>query len=446
MPKISLPRFLLTLSVLFLSCLSVHGQDLILQSLDQVLLFAKENAPEQQIRNWQKEHEQYVPSISSAELFPSLRAYGTWDNYLQLPVQLLPSEAVGGEPGTFTEIRFGTQFQASLGLEASLPLFDPELWRRVKSDRLRARMNLQELYSQEQAWTEEIARTYFQLLLHEESLKLADTRFHLSDSIYRLSELIYEEGEMEPLPFQRIKSSALAAKQALIRQQKQADLVKSSLLSLIGAGDKQIRFSGKIQDLITQAEFSTYELTSLPDWKRSELTVELNKQIWKQNRAGLLPKLNATGRFYQQTLANQFSLRDASSFEVGVVGLSLNWNLFQGNLKRLKTKTAYLDWQIAKERQKLTQQMLTQEQQNLETELGKSQQLVNEFGKLLQLFEENYRLAGIQWAEGQLNADELLQVEREWIEQQQEYLIALADLFTSQALLAIRNQTYSENP
>ena len=33
-----------------------------------------------------------------------------------------------------------------------------------------------------------------------------------------------------------------------------------------------------------------------------------------------------------------------------------------------------------------------------------------------------------------------------WIEQQQEYLIALADLFTFQALLAIRNQTYSENP
>ena len=189
-----------------------------------------------------------------------------------------------------------------------------------------------------------------------------------------------------------------------------------------------------------------YVLSAIPEWKKADLEVAGSEQAWKQSRASHLPKLTATGRFYQQTLANNFNLSGASSFEVGMVGLSLNWNLFQGNLKRLKTKTAYLDWQIAKEQQRHTQQVLSDEQSMLQSEWINNHLLVQGFDPLLKLYADNFRLAGLQWAAGIIPADELLQVEKEWLEQQQEYLIALADLFTSQALLVIRNQTYSENP
>ncbi|GMQ29666.1 hypothetical protein Aconfl_23090 [Algoriphagus confluentis] len=434
------------MGLFYLSCQPAFGQDLVFHTLEEVLFFAKENSPEQRIRALEREKEGIASRMSRTELLPAFRAYGTWDNYLQLPVQLLPSEAVGGEPGTFTEIRFGTQYQINLGVEASLPLFDPELWSRIKSDRLRYQMGLQELSSKEQAWTEEIARMYFQVLLHEESLRLAEARYQLSDSIFQLAEFTFQAGEMEPLPFQRIKASALSAQHAFIRQQKQRDLAKSSLTTLIGAGNQPVGLSEKIQSLATKEEFSSYELNSLPSWRREELALALSQQAWKQSRASYWPKLTANGRFYQQTLGNNFNLSDASSFEVGVWGLSLNWTIFQGNQKRLKTKTAYLDWQIAKERQLHTQQILVEEQNQLDIELRQNQQLVNDFAPLQVLYEENYRLAGIQWAEGQISTDELLQVEKEWIEQQQEYLIALSDLFTSKALQAIRNQSYTETP
>jgi outer membrane protein TolC len=188
-----------------------------------------------------------------------------------------------------------------------------------------------------------------------------------------------------------------------------------------------------------------YDLSMLPDWKRADLMVEMQRQSWKQMRASHLPRIAANGQFFQQALGNEFGMRDAGTFEVGVIGLSFNWDIFQGNQKRLKTKTAYLDWQIAKEQQSQTRLLLTEERNRLETELRQNETLVAGFRPLLQLYEDNFRLAGIQWGVGQISADELLQVEREWIEQQQEYLISLSDLYTSKALLAIRNQTYSEN-
>ncbi len=439
-------RFLLALGVFYLSCHPTHGQEISLHNLEEVLRFANAHASEQKLRVMQESQQELAPRISRGELLPSVRAYGTWDNYLQLPVQLLPSEAVGGEPGTFTEIRFGTQYQLNLGLEASIPLFDPELWNKVKADRLRSQMSISDLAAQEQGWAEEIARVYYQFLLHEESLILARQRFFLSDSIYRLSEFAFDAGEMEPLPFQRIKAEALAAQNALAKQQKQKDLAGTSLLRLIGAEENLIQFTEKIRDLPLSEQIADYELSTLPEWKKSEYSVAMSEQAWKQSRASHLPKLAANGKFYQQTLGNSLNLSDASSFEVGVIGLSLNWNLFQGSQKRLKTKTAYLDWQIAQEQQQLTQQILTEERAKLQIELEQNQRVVTGYVPLLELYSENFRIAGLQWVEGQIPTDELLQVEREWILQQQEYLIALADLFTSKALLFIRNQSYSENP
>jgi outer membrane protein TolC len=445
MPNTPFMRIILAVGVVYLSCLPLQAQEIHLHSLEEVLLFAKTNAPEQKIWKMQGQQQEYAPRMSSAELLPKVRLFATWDNYLQLPVQLLPSEAVGGEPGTFTEIRFGTQFQTSTGIEASLPLFDPELWSRIKTERLRSRYNLQDISQQEQAWTEDIARAYYQLLLHLESRKLAEARHHLSDSIYRLAEITYQTGEMEPLPFQRIQATALAAQNALSRQKKQEENARQTLRSLIGAGERMLHFDEKIKASELKPAFADYELAALPEWKKADLLVNMNEQSWKNSRAKHLPRLAASGQFFQQALGNEFGLREAGTFEVGVIGLSLNWDIFQGNFKRLKTKTAYLDWQISKEQQQRTRELLAEERDRLETDLIQNQGLVTGFGPLLNLYAENFRLAGIQWAEGQISVDELLQVEREWIEQQQEYLIALSDLFTSKALLAIRNQSYAEN-
>lgn len=436
--------FWISFGLLFLTSHSSVAQELRLTKLEEVIRFAKSQAPEQKIRELRTEEENYVLPMSKAELLPSLRAYSTWDNYLQLPVQLLPSEAVGGEPGTFTEIRFGTQYQINLGFEASFPLFDLELWNKIKTDRLRSEMNLRRISVEEQVWIEEIAKRYYQLLLHQESLRLAERRFHLSDSIYRLANITQQTGEMEPLPFQRIQASALSAQHARIKQKKQTELVQSSLKRLIGARDTAILFTGNFQTAHLDKKQLSYELTIQPEWRRAELEVSMAEQLWKQSRFSHLPKITANGRFYQQTLANNFNLSDASSFEVGLIGLSLNWNIFQGNFKRLKTKKAYLDFQIAKEQQILTQLLLEEERYHLETELSKNQILADKLVPIVELYEDNYRLAGIQWAEGLIAADELLQVEREWIGQQQEYLAALSDLLTSRALLAIRNQIYSE--
>ncbi|MBN7800106.1 TolC family protein [Algoriphagus aestuariicola] len=437
----------LTLIALFLAVIPLMGQKVSVRNFGDILDFAYTQSDEKQLWELQRLQEESSQRESKSELLPRLRAYGNWDNYLELPVQLLPSESVGGEPGTFTEIRFGTKYQVNLGLEFSIPLVDLELWNRIKTDRLKYEVAKEDISSQEHAWVEQLARSYYLLLLHKESLELAKNRYVLSDSIYRLAKAKFEIGELEPLPFHRIEASARSAKNQVFNQEKQVKTALNSLNRLIGADQtSEFEFLDQLADQQPEILTADYDLEQLPEWKMAQHRVDLNEQALKQSRTSHLPTLMATGSFYQQTLGNQLNLQDASSFEVGVWGLRLEWDIFQGGKQKTKTKTAALDYQIAQKQLEVTRQALVQEKLDLEAEIVHNQALATGFLPLLSVYESNYRLAGIQWAEGFIPVDELLQVENEWIDQQLDYLLALSELATSKALVSIRNHSYSQQP
>src|SRR5688572_25564010 len=47
-----------------------------------------------------------------SSLLPQVRAFGTFDNNINLPVQLVPAQIFGGPEGEFREIKFGTRYNA----------------------------------------------------------------------------------------------------------------------------------------------------------------------------------------------------------------------------------------------------------------------------------------------------------------------------------------------
>src|SRR5215216_7121455 len=52
-------------------------------------------------------------------MLPQLKAFGTLDDNVSLPVSLVPAQFLGGQEGEFAKVQFGTQYAASYGAEAS---------------------------------------------------------------------------------------------------------------------------------------------------------------------------------------------------------------------------------------------------------------------------------------------------------------------------------------
>src|SRR5688572_32813302 len=75
-------------------------------SLDEAIAHAKSNNATLKAENLNQQiSDQRLKSAWSA-LLPSVRAFGTLDNNISLPVQLVPAEFLGGQEGEFAKVQF----------------------------------------------------------------------------------------------------------------------------------------------------------------------------------------------------------------------------------------------------------------------------------------------------------------------------------------------------
>ena len=56
---------------------------------------------------------------------PQISGEFDFKDFFEIPTTAIPGEFFGGEPGSFTTVQFGTQYNASAGLSASQLIFEP---------------------------------------------------------------------------------------------------------------------------------------------------------------------------------------------------------------------------------------------------------------------------------------------------------------------------------
>ncbi len=428
---------LFTLSSLF----PVSGQDLSLGSFAEVFDHASSHQADFLI--WEKTAGQQTYEVRNAKggLMPQIKAYGNFDNFLQLPVQLVPSEAFGGEPGTFTEIQFGTQYQLDVGLEASLPLVDTKAWNRVKSAHLEKQLSDSELQSARQNHKEQLARAYHLALLSQEALKLSEDNYKAADSIHQVARQQFDQGVLEPLPYQRLKAAASRAKSHYHQQVSSTSSNSNKLKYLMGLdqGDsihltETIVFQGMPEDI------PSYLLETQPDYQGAIVSLELAERSLKASRQRYLPTLNAIGRYSQQAWSNDTRMSNYTWFSTAMIGLRLEWTVFGGNLTRNQINSTKLKRDIAEARLRQAEQQLIQEQHDLSTDLVQNLEILKSYRETYAVYEDNYRLARIQFREGVISIDELLQVQQELWDNQRQYLNSLADYLIAKALIEIKSE------
>lgn len=68
---------------------------------------------------------------------PTGNATLTQLNNTRLPINLIPAEILGGQPGTFQEVKFGLQYNTNFTTTIDLKLINPEGWENFKQSKLK---------------------------------------------------------------------------------------------------------------------------------------------------------------------------------------------------------------------------------------------------------------------------------------------------------------------
>jgi outer membrane protein len=133
----------------------------------------------------------------TASGLPQVYASAGYQNFIKQPVQLLPGEFAGGEPGTFVPITFGTEQNMSADITASQLLFDGSFFVGLKAAKTYYKLaqNIQKTSKAELKAT--ISELYNAVLVTDAFAKNQEALYHsFKDLAFELTRR-WEEGMIE---------------------------------------------------------------------------------------------------------------------------------------------------------------------------------------------------------------------------------------------------------
>lgn len=429
---------------ILIACSGFALQAQTFSSLDEFISYSKLNNPSLKAENLNREISNQRLKSAWSVLLPQVRAFGNIDNNVSLPVQLVPAQFLGGPEGTYAKVQFGTQFAATYGAEANLSLVNASNWKNIKTSQLAQEASLHQYQDRELNLTEQIITAYYFALLSREAIVLNEELLHAADSLLSAASSRLQNGMIETLEYNRVKSLYLETSQQLKESQGAYDKNINTLKSLANLHEKDSlilteNISGSAKTQTPSRLAITYQ--QLPKYKMLSARSVQNEAEMKKQQSKVLPELSLFARYSRQAFNNEFKLFSSGQdwFDVGVVGIRAEWSLFSGFNRQSSIRQATLQSHSAKlELENYTLQAEKELQElaiNHEVAVTGLRQATEHYT----LNAMNHRIAGEKYKEGVYSVDQYVTIYQETVRSQNQYLAKLAYYLVYESMIQSRN-------
>jgi outer membrane protein len=257
-------------------------------------------------------------------------------DYEKLPVSLIPAEFLGGEPGTFAPLQFGTRWTATAGIGATQLLFDPSYIVGVKASKTFRELSTKNLARTQIETAVAVTKAYYSVLVLREAKKILEANEVRLKKLLNDTKALYENGFVEKIDYERVQvaynnivtenenfllTMALSEKTLVFQvgMPSTAKIVISD--SLNSEAVKNMIVPDEIADVSKRIEYSIM--------KSQERLQEYNVKRYKGQ---YLPSLSLYGNLSTQAQRTTFSFAETgySWYPIGYIGGTLSLNIFDG--------------------------------------------------------------------------------------------------------------------
>ncbi|MFZ6010690.1 MAG: TolC family protein [Bacteroidota bacterium] len=413
--------------------------------LEQCLDFARQHNLALQTEKLNHSISEQKVKSAWAALLPQIKAFGTLDNNISLPVQLVPAQLLGGNEGEYAKLKFGTQYAASYGAEASLSLLNVAQWKNIKSAQYGEQANVYQAIDRELNVIEQVIASYYFALLSREAVSLNRELVEASDSLLHSAQARLDNGLIERLDYNRVKALNLESIQQLeeskVAFEKNVNALK--LLCGLQSGDS-LQITETISDSFSKNKTPsalTVTTESLPRYQVLSSRKLQAEEEWKRQRARIMPEISLYARYARQAFRDEFNFfsGDQPWFDVGVAGVRAEWSLFTGFNRQSSIKQASIQTKIAQQEFENYVLQAEKELDDLKLNHRVSAQGVVHWMDHYNLNSVNYHLAGEKYTQGVYTIDQYITIYQELVRSQNQYLNKLASYLVYESMIITRN-------
>jgi outer membrane protein TolC len=362
-----------------------------------------------------------------------------YNNNLDVAVSLLPAEFFGGEPGTYTPIKFGQQYASSATLSVSQKIFDGSYIVGTMAARVFVQLSKDQKEKTKIEIKDIVAQAYYTVLVAKDNYKTVKENLTINEKLLAETEAYWENGFREELDVDQIRLN-LNRNKTQLSDAKRAITTSLTLLKYtMGMDiDKQIELSNKLENLVdpirsTIPEVKSYDAASHIDYRILETQLKAQNLVIKNEQAQYLPNISAFYRYGKNTstdFRNVFK-SEVPWFKSSVIGLQLNMPIFSAGKRRSKVKQQRIEYMKIENNMAEAEQNLKKELSLSFSNLLNAQETYENNLEAVKIAKRIYDRTIVKFNEGISTSTELSENEKQYLDAHSNYINSTLSLLNT---------------
>ncbi|MDR3180813.1 MAG: TolC family protein, partial [Prevotellaceae bacterium] len=398
------------LSLVCLPCIAwgqaPQAKDTLHVNLQQALEIALSDNPTILIANLEIKRIDYSKTNAWLGLLPSVNGTVQYSKYV-VPASMSMMGQVMDSP---------TDFNASLGVSLSLPLFAPALWRSIQMTTLDMQMAAEKAYASKTTLRNDVTKAYYNILLAQDAYKSLQDGYNVARRNYEEAKKRFELGMAAEYDYISAEVQMNNLLPTLLQTETGITQAKLYLKVLMGV-DRAVPLAveGNLADFETGvATTGTRDIALLnnTDLRQLEIQQQILRKSLQIQYTQWMPTLSAFGNYNYSGTGNREVTMNFGGMPIAVpsstewfgqgviIGLQLNVPIFNGSSNLIKAKQINLQRrELALQRDHLESSLSVQAHTALDN-MDKAVKQMNAAKKGVTLSEKGYNISAKRYETG----------------------------------------------
>lgn len=370
--------FLTAVAACVVGCLQAQEvKDTLELTLGKALEIALSENPTMKVAGQEIQLKKEAKKEAYGGLFPEVAVTGSYSRTLKKQTMVMD---FGGESQT---IQVGSDNSYQAGLNISLPVFAPGLYKSINLTQADVDLAVEKARSSKLDLVNQVTKAYYQLLLAQDSYDVLQQSYAQAEATFNVVKAKYEQGAVSEYDKIRADVQVRSLKPSVVSARNGVNLAKLQLQVLMGMNtDIAIAIDGNLKDyemtmFETQLRDRQLNLNNNSDLKQLDLNADLLKKSLDVQRTNFLPTLSASFNYSYTSLNNDFKMAHYKWFPYSTAGLSLSIPLFKAsNFTKVK-QTKIQMMQLSETRVNTQRQLTMQATSYLDNMAASTEQVVS---------------------------------------------------------------------
>lgn len=373
---------------------------------------------------------------------PQVSGSAGYNYNIKLPVQLVPAEAFGGQPGTFEELTFGTKQSMNAAVNVNQLIFDGSYIVGLQASKVYKEIAENDKVKSSIEIKDQVTQAYGGVLVATKNKEILKENLANIDKIVSDNKALYENGFVSEQDYDQLRLLRSQNANAFNNAERQVQISKNLLKFSMGIEiANTITLTEELTEIVSEVDAegllsNDFNIENHIDYRIINNQEKASFLLMKQEKSTFLPRLSANYSFQENSFSEDFNFfSDAPWFNAQLVSLSLSVPIFSSGMRLAKVKQAALDYEKVEIAKKQVAENLKMNLMTSRSDYTFALDQYNSEQDNMDLANRIFSTEQIKYKEGISSSLELTQANNQLLSTQGNYLNSILQLISAKSKL-----------